>query len=76
MIDAKVGSASAQERNPMNVGEAWGREVEVCVSVCVCTTPTYNIMSWGKIRRISCFCTSWLKKNGVLKTGTGRIDVC
>lgn len=26
----------------MNVGEAWGTEV------CVCTTPRYNIMSWGE----------------------------
>lgn len=43
-MDAKVGSSSTQKRNPRNVGEAWGRGV----CVCVCTTPDYSIMSWGK----------------------------
>lgn len=68
-MDAKVGSASTQERNFMEVGEAWVREV----GVCVCVTPSYNIMSWGKIRR-TYFSRSWLKINGVLKQiRTGRV---
>lgn len=72
VMDAKVGSAFTQERNPMTVGEAWVREV----GVCVCVTPSYNIMSWGKIRRTSCLGRSWLKINGVLKQiRTGKVDV-
>lgn len=71
-MDAKVGSASTQERNSVKVGEAWVREV----GVCVCVTPSNNIMSWGKIRRTSYFSRRWLKINGVLKQiRTGRVDV-